>query len=152
MKRSKVLKHIERPKPASPVPGEDDSAAPEGGVVARLVNDAARGDQDAWNQLVDRFASVVWAVARGHRLSDADAAHVSRTTWLRLVDNLQRLERPDQVSDWLATTARRESRRVILLAGRQMSGRHEVDLLHRHTPSEAADHLVKARGSDGRVA
>ena len=152
MKRSKILKHIERPKPPSPVPGEDDSTAPEGGVVAMLVNDAARGDQEAWNQLVDRFASVVWAVARGHRLSDADAASVSRTTWLRLVDNLQRIDRPDQVGDWLATTARRESRRVILLAGRQMPARHEVDLLHGHAPSQPADHYVNARESDGRVA
>lgn len=78
-----------------------------------LVGAAAAGDQRAWDALVDRFGNLVWAVARGHRLSDADAGDVVQTTWLRLVENLGRIHDPERVGAWLATTARRESLRTI---------------------------------------
>jgi transposase InsO family protein len=58
-----------------------------------LVRAAALGDQDAWETIVDRFSGLVWATARAHRLSRTDAADVSQTTWLRLVENLDRIRR-----------------------------------------------------------
>jgi RNA polymerase sigma factor (sigma-70 family) len=88
--------------------------------VTELVSDAAAGDRVAWDALVDRFAGTVWAVARGHRLSASDAADVSQTTWLRLVEHLDRIEQPDRIGGWLATTARRESLRVLRMTGRQI--------------------------------
>jgi len=78
-----------------------------------LVRSARAGKVEAWNAIVDRFAGLVWAIARRHRLSDADAADVSQTTWLRLVEHLDRIEDPDRIGGWLATTARRESLRVL---------------------------------------
>ncbi|HET6685932.1 MAG TPA: sigma-70 family RNA polymerase sigma factor, partial [Jiangellaceae bacterium] len=80
-----------------------------------LVRDAAGGDQGAWNQLVDRYSRLVWAVARGHRLAHADSADVFQTTWLRLVEHLGRLRDPEQLAGWLSTTARHESLRVLRL-------------------------------------
>src|SRR5215211_7638838 len=74
--------------------------------VAELVRAAAEGDQAAWNGLVDRYNGLVWSVARSHRLATADASDVVQTTWLRLVENLGRLQDPDRVGAWLATTAR----------------------------------------------
>src|ERR1700746_1123983 len=65
-------------------------------AVALLVEAAAKGDQDAWNSLVERFASTVWAIARGHRLNSADAADVFQTTWLRLLEPLDRIEQPQR--------------------------------------------------------
>lgn len=93
--------------------------------VGDLVRSAGAGDFDAWNELVNRFAGMVWAVARRHRLSAADAADVSQTTWLRLVEQLNRIEHPERVGGWLATTARRESLRVLRLADRQVSASHD---------------------------
>jgi RNA polymerase sigma factor (sigma-70 family) len=81
--------------------------------IATLVHAAADGDEAAWNELVDRFSNLVWAVARAHRLGDADAADVSQTTWLRLVEQLGRLRDPERVGAWLATVARNESLRVL---------------------------------------
>ncbi|MDQ5827924.1 MAG: sigma-70 family RNA polymerase sigma factor [Chloroflexota bacterium] len=81
--------------------------------VGLLVARAADGDEAAWNALVDRFGALVWATARAHRLSGADAADVFQTTWMRLVENLDRIEDPARLGGWLATTARRESLRVI---------------------------------------
>jgi len=77
--------------------------------VARLVERAADGDHSAWNELVDEFSDLVWAIARSHRLSDDDAADVSQTTWCKLVEHLGRLKEPWRVGAWLVTTARRES-------------------------------------------
>jgi RNA polymerase sigma factor (sigma-70 family) len=55
----------------------------------------------------------VWAIARSHRLCDADAAEVTQTTWTHLVEHLDRLHDPARVGAWLATTARRECLRVL---------------------------------------
>ena len=91
--------------------------------VADLVSRAADGDQDSWVELVEQFAPMVWNVARGYGLSSADSADVSQTTWMRLVQHLDRIEQPERVGGWLATTARRESLRVLRVAGRQIPTR-----------------------------
>lgn len=78
-----------------------------------LVRAAAAGDQRAWDALVERFTGMLWAVARAHRLREADAADVIQTTWLNLVQNLGRIREPEHVGAWLATTARRECLRTL---------------------------------------
>ncbi len=87
-------------------------------AVAALVRAAAEGDQAAWAALVERFSGLVWAVARAHRLSRADAADVSQTTWLRLVEHLGDIRQPERVGAWLSATARAECLRVIRKSGR----------------------------------
>jgi RNA polymerase sigma factor (sigma-70 family) len=89
-------------------------------VVARIAAAAAAGDQRAWNELVDEFAGLVWAIVRSHRLSDADTADVVQATWLALVEHLDGLRDAERVGAWLATTARRESLRVLRAARRQV--------------------------------
>src|SRR5262245_3580795 len=89
--------------------------------LGHLVRAAAQGDEAAWNAIVDRFQGLVWATVRAHRLSPADAADVAQTTWLRLVENLDRIRDPERLGGWLATTARRECLRHIRLHGRELS-------------------------------
>ncbi len=84
-----------------------------------LLQRAADGDRSAWDALVERFTSLLWSVARAHRLSDADAGDVVQTTWLRLVEHLGRIEEPDRLAGWLATTARHECLRVLRRSGRE---------------------------------
>lgn len=95
---------------------------------AELVAAAAKGDADAWNALVSRFSGLVWSIARAHRLGQADAADVSQTVWLRLVENLERIRQPERVGAWLATTTRNECLRVIRKAGRQVPTDLEADV------------------------
>lgn len=96
----------------------------EAGVGERstreLVRDAATGDAAAWGELVDRYSGLVWAVVRGHRLSHADAADVFQTTWLRLVEHLDRLREPDHLGGWLSSTARHECLRLLRLRSREL--------------------------------
>src|SRR5271165_2750307 len=81
--------------------------------LGTLVRRAAEGDEQAWAALVGRFASLVWGIARGHGLTQADAADVSQTTWLRLAEQLKLIRQPERIGAWLATTARRECLRTL---------------------------------------
>ena len=88
-------------------------------VVASALQRAAGGDQAAWDELVDDFSQMLWAVASGYRLGHADTAEVVQTAWLRLVENLDRIKQPEALGGWLATTARREALRLLRLRGRE---------------------------------
>jgi len=88
--------------------------------VRDLVLRAASGDEGAWSALVQRFADLVWSVARSVGLGAPDAADVSQTTWLRFSEHLGDLEDPSRAGAWLATTARREAIRVSKLGSRQV--------------------------------
>jgi RNA polymerase sigma factor (sigma-70 family) len=88
--------------------------------LSELVKAAADGDSAAWEALVERFSGLVWSITRAYRLSPADAADVSQTTWLRLVEHLGRLREPERVGSWIATTVKNECLRVQRLAGRQV--------------------------------
>ncbi|MGH4021766.1 MAG: RNA polymerase sigma factor [Pseudonocardiaceae bacterium] len=90
--------------------------------MTELFRRAAAGDQAAWNAIVDRYTKLVWSVARAHRLGTADAADVVQTTWLRLVEHFGRIEDPERLAGWLATTARRECLRTLRRAGRELVG------------------------------
>jgi RNA polymerase sigma factor (sigma-70 family) len=84
------------------------------------MRSAQDGDEVAWGAIVDRFAGLVWATTRAHRLSTADAADVTQTTWLRLIEHLDRIQDPERLGAWLATTARHECLRLIRLRGREL--------------------------------
>jgi RNA polymerase sigma factor (sigma-70 family) len=116
-----------------------DSAPADRAAVAALVKAAAAGDHLAWDALVERFASTVWAIARAHRLNAADAADVSQTTWLRLMEHLDRIQQPERVGAWLATTARRESLHVLRMAGRQTPSGYDFDGLRDVSATAAPD-------------
>jgi len=74
---------------------------------------AARGgDADSWARLVERFAGLIWSVARNEGLSATDAAEVSQTTWLRLAEHIDDVHDPERLGAWLVTTARREAQRL----------------------------------------
>jgi RNA polymerase sigma factor (sigma-70 family) len=108
--------------------------------VAGLVERAAAGEEHAWDTIVERFGALVWSVASGHRLGPADTAEVAQTTWLRLLENLDRIREPARLGGWLATTARRESLRMLRLRAREFpedGAELEVERDPGPTPEEA---------------
>jgi RNA polymerase sigma factor (sigma-70 family) len=100
--------------------------------TAALLAAAGAGDRCAWREIVDRYVNLVWSVARGFRLAEADAADVAQATWLRLVQHLHRIHEPDRLGAWLATTARREA-----LALRRRHG-HDLPVAEVPEPSGGA--------------
>jgi RNA polymerase sigma factor (sigma-70 family) len=93
--------------------------AQAGASTTELVHAAVSGDQDAWEAIVTRYAGLLWSVVRPYRLKEAEAVDVTQTTWLRLVQHLERIREPETLGAWLATTAHRESLRALRLADRQ---------------------------------
>ncbi len=111
-------------QPAPHSTDQNGGDLPQGPIdtsLAELFRRARSGERAGWDGLVDRYAALVWAVARSFGLSAADATDVSQTTWLRLVENLDRIRQPERVGAWLATTARREALRLIRLSKRTVS-------------------------------
>jgi RNA polymerase sigma factor (sigma-70 family) len=106
-------------------PRRGPSLSPE--EAAMLVGAAAGGDRGAWDALVDAYSGLIWTVARNHRLSSGDAGDVSQTTWLRLVENIDRISEPSRVGAWLATTARRECLRLLGRSKRTVLSGEELD-------------------------
>jgi RNA polymerase sigma factor (sigma-70 family) len=94
------------PQLLSRPPGHDEE-------VTRLVRAAANGDQQAWDAIVSRYVALLWSIAFRHGLGESDAADVVQNTWLRLFEHIHDVREPARVGSWLATTAQRESLRIV---------------------------------------
>ncbi len=97
-------------------------------TLEELIRAAREGDERAWGTIVERFEGLIWATTRAHRLSSAESADVTQTTWLRLLENLDRIRDPERLGAWLATTARHESLRQIRLHTRELPSTDEAVL------------------------
>lgn len=86
--------------------------------VVALVVRATEGDQRAWNEIVERFAPLVYAICTRYRLGSHDIEDVGQTVWLLLVEHLDKLREPAALPGWLATTTTRECLRVVKAASR----------------------------------
>ena len=86
--------------------------------VIALVARVGDGDQEAWNELVERYAPLVWSICVRYRLSRQDIDDVGQSVWLLLVEQIGKLREPAALPGWLATTTRRECLRI-LRAGRR---------------------------------
>jgi hypothetical protein len=80
-----------------------------------LLAAAAAGDDRAWDELVGRYAQLVWDVARSYRLDPVATADVCTITWLRCVDRLDDISRTDDLARWLSENTAIEARRVACL-------------------------------------
>jgi len=113
------------------VPVKDDGTLD----VGELVRRAARGDRTAWERLVDQFSRLIWAMTRDFKLAETDAADVVQATWLRLLEHIDRIEYPERIGSWLATTARHECLRHLAAGKRVMVVQDDHDAF-----SEAVSH------------
>jgi RNA polymerase sigma factor (sigma-70 family) len=86
--------------------------------VISLVTQARDGDQRAWDEIVDRYAPLVWAICRRYQLTRSDTDDVAQTVWLLLVEQLGKLRQPAALPGWIATTTARECLRVLRAASR----------------------------------
>ena len=94
----------------------DAEAMRDDPAVTDLVARARNGDKQAWDALVERYAPLIWSICRRHQLRTTDADDISQSVWLRLVNRLDRIREPAALPGWLATTTRRECRRVVRTA------------------------------------
>jgi RNA polymerase sigma factor (sigma-70 family) len=96
--------------------------------VARLVRRAAEGDLYAWERLVDQYARLIWSITGEFKLGESDAADVAQTTWLRLLEHIDRIEYPARVGSWLAATARHECLRSLAARKKVVLSQDDIEL------------------------
>jgi len=122
-----ILQRAQAPKfsrqataqPSKSSPGGAEQGRTSAHLTQALLRQAASGDKWAWDELVDRFTPLLWSVARAHRLDTPDAADAVQATWLRLLEQLDRIEDPEWLVSWLVTTMRRECVRTLRRTGRE---------------------------------
>ncbi|MBV8995691.1 MAG: sigma-70 family RNA polymerase sigma factor, partial [Pseudonocardiales bacterium] len=81
--------------------------------VADLLLRIREGDAAAWDQIIRRYGKLVSMTVRPFRLREADALHAVQMTWQRLIENAHRVQYPERLGGWLATTARRECLHIL---------------------------------------
>jgi RNA polymerase sigma factor (sigma-70 family) len=112
--------------------------------ATRLMRKAADGDPQAWEGLVDRYGRLIWSITRDFKLVESDAADVFQTTWMRLIEHIDRLEHPERVGAWLATTARNECLRNIAARKRLVPVGEDYGLEQIATHQEPVDEALLA--------
>lgn len=103
--------------------------------VGSLLLRIREGDAAAWDEIFRRYGKLVTSTVRSFRLQEADALDAVQMTWLRLAENVHRVQFPDRLGGWLATTARRECLHI-LRQGKPIPGLIDV------TPDTVADPSV----------
>ena len=76
---------------------------------AELVAACLAGEQQAWNDLVERFSRYVYAIAaQAFRLSPDEAEDVFQDVFARVFDRLHTLREPSALRPWIGQLTRRE--------------------------------------------
>lgn len=79
----------------------------------QLITRCRRGDNRAWQQLVERYGRLVHSIPVRYGLSTTEVDDVGQEVFLALAEGLATLDDPESLPAWLMTTARRYSWRAI---------------------------------------
>lgn len=88
---------------------------------AELVARCRSGDAGGWTLLVQRYQRLVTAIVTRAGLDGHAAADVFQTVFVRLLDQLPRLQQPERLQAWIVTTAKREALRARARSARLVS-------------------------------
>lgn len=114
---------------------------PDSATVTGLVARARDGDKHAWDEIVERFAPMVWSICRRFRLSESDVEDVGQNVWLQLVEHLPSVREPAALPGWLRTTAQRECLRAVRTSQQRTQREHRsgVDMITTAEEQRALD-------------
>ena len=75
---------------------------------AQLVARCRTGEEDAWNELVNRFSRYVYGIAvQAFRLAEHDAEDVFQDCFARVYENLDKLRDDSALRPWIGQLTRR---------------------------------------------
>lgn len=80
---------------------------------AELLQACRRGDESAWNELVERYQRLISTIPRRAGLSEEQTADVFQEVFLTLFEKLDEIEQPDRLRSWLVTTAKFKTWRIV---------------------------------------
>jgi len=106
------------------------------GADTQLVERCLRGDQSAWNELVEEYSRYVYAIImRGYRLSESDAEDVFQDVFARVFERLETLRDDDALRGWIAQVTRN-------LCSDHLRRAHPTEELSDETVTELDDRLA----------
>lgn len=73
---------------------------------AELVRACRKGDEAAWNELVDRYQRLIITIPRRAGLSEEQASDVFQEVFLTLFEKLDEIREPERIRSWMVTTAK----------------------------------------------
>lgn len=111
-----------------------------------LIEASRKGDNRAWQTLVERYQRLIYTIPRRAGLDESRASEIFQRVFAKLVANIHRIEQPERIQAWLVTTAKRETFRMIDKEKRYDSGGQDIseeEALpdHRAMPDEAVVRL-----------
>jgi len=75
---------------------------------SELIQGCLKGDQNSWNELIDRYQRLIYSVARTLCPSREDEADVFQQVCLQLYQGLPELRDHETLPAWLITVTRRQ--------------------------------------------
>ena len=113
--------------------------------LTALATRARNGEKQAWDELVDRYAPLIWSICRRYRLGRADAEDAGQSVWLQLAGQLASPRDPAALAGWLATTTQRECGRVLRAARKQEAPAHSPEIPDTTTGAAESELLMAER-------
>jgi RNA polymerase sigma factor (sigma-70 family) len=98
----------------------------DGATVPVLVVAARDGDAGAWDQIVERYAPLVWAICRRYGLDRPDTDDVGQNVWFSLFQHLFTIREPAALPGWLARTTGHECLRLLRANGQRERAERRV--------------------------
>lgn len=93
-----------------------------------LVRRCLKGDASAWQELVDRYARLVYSIPRRYGLSEADAEDVFQNVFVIVLRELAQVRQQSRLSAWLITITHHETVRVLKQQARASRGEPGLEL------------------------
>jgi RNA polymerase sigma factor (sigma-70 family) len=74
-----------------------------------LLRRCRAGDEDAWEQVMEKYQRLIYSIPLNFGLGSDDAADIFQQTFISLIEHLERLRPDSNLGAWLATVARRHA-------------------------------------------
>lgn len=94
-----------------------------------LVKACLKGNQEAWEELVDRFTNLVFYIALGYGLTRPDAEEIHQIVFIIVFRELRKLREHQALAGWIGTITSRESIRL----SKKNQSRNQVELTDEDT-------------------
>ena len=100
----------------------------------QLLLACRRGEESAWETLVNRYQRLMYAIPRRAGLDENQSAEVFQEVFTTLFQRMNDIEEPERLHAWLVTTARRKTFRVL----HKDRAWHQVDVENDESAEELA--------------
>ncbi|MBI3949916.1 MAG: sigma-70 family RNA polymerase sigma factor [Acidobacteria bacterium] len=78
-----------------------------------LVEGCLRGDDPAWEALLDRYGSLIYSIAKKFNLPPEDLADTFQSVCLAMLESLEKLKDEPTLSSWLTTITLWQCRQLV---------------------------------------